>query len=98
MDLPEPYRQAVTDVDMAAFEQAFTPGNVILGAADQALLGLPSTVKGVVYDLPRSVVGGIDELSKGHVVAGVEQLTVPVILVIGAILGVRAFRQARVAA
>lgn len=98
MDLPDPYSKAVNAVDMAAFEQAFTPGNVILGAADQALLGLPSTVKGVVYDLPRSIVGGIDELSKGHVTAGVEQLTVPVILVISAILGARAFRQARVAA
>lgn len=98
LDLPEPYRKAVEDLDMTAFKQAVTPGNVLLGAADQALLGLPSTVKGVVYDLPRAVVGGIDELSQGHVTAGVEMLTVPAIIVISAALGIRAFRRARVAA
>lgn len=97
IDLPEPYRTAVHDLDMAVFQQAFTPGNVVLGAADYALLGLPSAVKGVVYDLPRSVVGGVEELSKGHVTAGVELLTVPVILVIATALGARAaFRRARI--
>jgi hypothetical protein len=98
LDLPEPYRQVVHDLDMAAFMQAFTPGNVALAAADLAFLGLPSTVKGVVYDLPKSVVSGFDELAKGHVSGGVELLAVPAIMVITAALGVRAYRRARVAA
>lgn len=99
MDLPEDYSKAVHDQDMAAFMQALTPGNVLLGAADTAFLGLPSAVKGVVYDLPRSIVGGVEELAKGNVTAGVEMLTVPVIIVISVALGARsAFRRARVAA
>lgn len=96
--LPDPYRDAVTSVDTAAVMQALTPGNVILGAADQAFFGLPSGVKGVVYDLPRSVIGGVEELAKGHVAGGVEMITMPVIMVISIALGVRAFRRARVAA
>jgi len=97
LDLPEPYRGAVNQIDQAMLEKALSPGNVLFGAADQAFMGLPSTVKGVVYDLPVAVVTGIEELQKGHVAAGVEMLTVPVALVISAALGVRAFRRARVA-
>ena len=98
-DLPEPYQTAVFDADMAAVAQALTPGNILFGTADYATLGLLSGVKGVVYDAPRAVISGVGQISQGNVAGGVEQLTGGAIAIIGAILGVRAFRKsARIAA
>lgn len=97
-DMPEPYRQAVEQINMAAFMQSLTLGNMALGAADLAFLGLPSTVKGIVYDLPLALVAGIDELRQGHVAAGVELLTVPAVVVLSSALGLRAYRKSRVGA
>jgi hypothetical protein len=98
-DLPEPYRKAVQQSDMAAVMAALTPGNVAFGTADYALFGLLSGVKGVVYDAPKAVISGLGNIAEGHVATGVEQLTGGAIAIIGAVLGVRAFRKsARIAA
>lgn len=91
--LPEPFRKAVQEQDMAAFLGAFRPGNVAFGVVDNVTLGLLSGAKGVVYDTPRGIISGARELSKGNIAEGVEQLTGAAIVIVGAVLGVRAFRK-----
>ena len=98
LDLPEPYQEAVQKNDMQALT-ALTPGDMAFGIMDYASFGLPSTVKGVVYDMPKAIISGVGEIAQGHVATGVEQLTGPTIFIIGVVLGVRGFRRAqRVAA
>jgi hypothetical protein len=98
-DLPSPYREAVDSVDQAAMEKMWQPGNVAFGAADSMTLGLLSMAKGVVYDVPVGIGTGVGTIADGHVAAGVEQLTGPAIFIVGAVLGVRAYRKsARLAA
>jgi hypothetical protein len=95
LQLPEAYREAMSKVQQAEFEQALSPGNVILGTLDYLAFNIPSTVKGVIT----GTVSGISEISHGRVEAGTEQLTGPVIFVVTLALGVRAFRRsARMAA
>jgi hypothetical protein len=93
LDLPEPYGTAVRNLDMRAFEQALTPGNVFFGVIDYAALGIPSGVRGVIYDLPRAAVSGVGAISQGRVASGAEQLTGAAIVVVGLVVGVRAWRR-----
>ncbi|WP_170228938.1 eCIS core domain-containing protein [Polyangium fumosum] len=95
VELPEPYRGLVMAHDWQALQAQLTPGKLVFAGADYMTMGLLSMAKGVVYDLPTGVVSGVKELSKGHVAGGVEQLTGAAIFVLGAVLGIRAFRRFR---
>lgn len=99
LDLPSPYQEAVDKVDEAAFMRAMTPGNIAFGTLDYATMGLLGAAKGVVYDIPKGIASGVEQIADGHVASGVEQLTGPAIFIVGAVLGVRGFRKsARMAA
>jgi hypothetical protein len=94
-ELPAPYREGVSKSDTEAVMAALTPGNLLFGAFDTGTLGLLSAAKGVVYDVPRSVVSGVGAIAAGHVASGVEQLTGAAIVVVGSVVGVRAFRKSQ---
>jgi hypothetical protein len=94
--LPKAYREASFAQDMNLFLESLTPGRVVFGTIDYVAFGLPSAVKGVVYDLPASVIGGVDQIAQGHVAGGVEVLTGSAVAIVALALGVRAFRKARI--